>query len=210
MTTDQPLVTQRPWTADQRNADGSTTLTIRRACNGCGRRIGDATPEEINRAVAGLPLPDVTAECGCTSGRIAVYRKLIDLSFPGPVMRYYYLTERHGQPWAADLDSAVTEAGEPFEWEDEPCGRSLRPDQVDEFFAAAAAIGYIDSERNLVITERWRIPVGYGLTADFTPVVTSTEWVGAASKPHWITYYDGGGEPHGDTCECSIGEDHDA
>lgn len=43
-----------------------TTRTVQRVCNGCGRSIGDVTAEEIERSIAGLPLEDVTGECGCT------------------------------------------------------------------------------------------------------------------------------------------------
>lgn len=47
------------------DADGfkRTTMTVKRACNGCSQYLGDVTDAEINRAVAGLPLPDVRAEC---------------------------------------------------------------------------------------------------------------------------------------------------
>lgn len=53
----------RPWTEDRRSADGSTTITMKRACNGCGQRLGDVTDGEMARAVNGLPLPDVRREC---------------------------------------------------------------------------------------------------------------------------------------------------
>ena len=47
------------------DADGfkHTTITVKRACNGCSQYLGDVTDAEINRAVAGLPLLDVRAEC---------------------------------------------------------------------------------------------------------------------------------------------------
>lgn len=47
------------------DADGfkRTTFTVKRACNGCSQYLGDVTDAEINRAVAGLPLLDVRAEC---------------------------------------------------------------------------------------------------------------------------------------------------
>ncbi|MGW4043004.1 hypothetical protein [Streptomyces sp. NPDC004721] len=53
----------RPWTPDRVNADGSTTIKMKRACNGCGQRLGDVTDAEMARAVNGLPLPDVRREC---------------------------------------------------------------------------------------------------------------------------------------------------
>lgn len=56
----------RPTTPDRKNPDGTTTITVQRACNGCGRTLGDATTVELDCAYMGLPLPDVTAECGCT------------------------------------------------------------------------------------------------------------------------------------------------
>lgn len=53
----------RPNTPDRTNADGSTTITMKRACNGCGQRLGDVTDTEMALAVNGLPLPDVRKEC---------------------------------------------------------------------------------------------------------------------------------------------------
>lgn len=50
---------------DCSSPDGSSLITVHRSCNGCGRDIGDATPSELDAAMAGLPLPDVTVECGC-------------------------------------------------------------------------------------------------------------------------------------------------
>jgi hypothetical protein len=50
-------------TPDRRNDDGSTTITMKRACNGCAVELGDVTDAEVNRAVAGLPLLDARAEC---------------------------------------------------------------------------------------------------------------------------------------------------
>lgn len=52
-------------TPDRRNPDGSTTRTVKRACNGCHRLIGDVTEKEIEAGINGEPLPDVTVECGC-------------------------------------------------------------------------------------------------------------------------------------------------
>jgi hypothetical protein len=44
--------------------DGARRLiTVQRCCNGCGDSIGDANDADLNAAVAGLPLPDVRAEC---------------------------------------------------------------------------------------------------------------------------------------------------
>ena len=53
----------RPWTPDRTNADGSTTIKMKRACNGCGERLGDVTDDEMARGINGLPLPDVRREC---------------------------------------------------------------------------------------------------------------------------------------------------
>lgn len=55
----------RPSTAPRVNPDGSITATVKRACNGCGRVLGDATNAEMDCAVNGQPLIDVSAECGC-------------------------------------------------------------------------------------------------------------------------------------------------
>ncbi|MFI1535500.1 hypothetical protein [Streptomyces anandii] len=53
----------RPCTPDRTNADGSTTIKMKRACNGCGQQIGDVTDQEMARGINGLPLPDVRREC---------------------------------------------------------------------------------------------------------------------------------------------------
>lgn len=53
----------RPWTENRANADGSTSISMKRACNGCGQRLGDVTDTEMACAVNGLPLPDVRREC---------------------------------------------------------------------------------------------------------------------------------------------------
>jgi hypothetical protein len=55
----------RPVTPPRENEDGSKTITVQRVCNGCGRRLGDATDTELDAAVSGAPLPDTTNECGC-------------------------------------------------------------------------------------------------------------------------------------------------
>lgn len=38
---------------------------MKRACNGCGRVLGDVTEREITLAINGEGLPDVRRECGC-------------------------------------------------------------------------------------------------------------------------------------------------
>jgi hypothetical protein len=56
----------RPWTPDRVTETG-TWVTVKRACSGCGRLLGDITDAEMNAAVEDDPLPDTTAECGCRS-----------------------------------------------------------------------------------------------------------------------------------------------
>lgn len=63
--------TTRQWTPDRRNPDGSTTVTVKRCCNGCGRPLGDVTDREVNAGIAGIRLPDVRDECGCLT-RVSV------------------------------------------------------------------------------------------------------------------------------------------
>lgn len=55
----------RPSTPPKRASDGRTIITVHRCCNGCGRDLGDALPDELEQAVAGLLLPGVRDECGC-------------------------------------------------------------------------------------------------------------------------------------------------
>lgn len=64
----------RPHTPDRReiNANGreSTVITLKRACNGCGQQLGDASRTEIDAGINGLPLPDVRDECpNCSTRR---------------------------------------------------------------------------------------------------------------------------------------------
>lgn len=53
----------RHWTPDRASASGGTTITVKRACNGCGALLGDVTEREVERAIAGQPIEDVRAEC---------------------------------------------------------------------------------------------------------------------------------------------------
>lgn len=58
----------RPWTLDTVDPDtGTHTMRMKRACNGCGRGLGDATHTELAAAMDGAPLPDVREECGCVT-----------------------------------------------------------------------------------------------------------------------------------------------
>lgn len=50
-------------TPDVELPGGGKQITVKRACNGCGELIGDVTEEEIERAIARLPIEDVRAEC---------------------------------------------------------------------------------------------------------------------------------------------------
>lgn len=65
------LPSLRPNTPD-RNRDGETVSTTKRACNGCGQILGDATDEELKAHTADLPLPDVRGECLACAHLVAV------------------------------------------------------------------------------------------------------------------------------------------
>jgi hypothetical protein len=62
-----PMVLRtRPWTPDRREGrpgEECLVVTTRRACNGCGVLLGDATEDEDACMVLGHPLPDVRDEC---------------------------------------------------------------------------------------------------------------------------------------------------
>lgn len=58
-------MTTRLNTPDLTLPDGSTRITVKRCCNGCGRSLGDVTDAEMDACISGAPLPDVTTECGC-------------------------------------------------------------------------------------------------------------------------------------------------
>ncbi|MGI8333427.1 hypothetical protein ACRYCC_26040 [Actinomadura scrupuli] len=53
----------RPSTPPRENPSGGMTITVQRTCNGCGTSLGDATPAELDAAVAGRWLPDASDEC---------------------------------------------------------------------------------------------------------------------------------------------------
>ncbi|MCM8555672.1 hypothetical protein [Streptomyces sp. STCH 565 A] len=53
----------RPNTPDRINPDGSKTIKMKRACNGCGTLLGDVTEQEMAAGINGRPLPDVRREC---------------------------------------------------------------------------------------------------------------------------------------------------
>jgi hypothetical protein len=53
----------RSWTPTIRTSPTSRRGTTKRACNGCSELLGDVTDEEIDAAIAGLPLPDARSEC---------------------------------------------------------------------------------------------------------------------------------------------------
>ena len=57
-------------TADRRRPGGKT-ITVKRACNGCGKSLGDATSAELDAAMCGSPFPDVRLECGCATDKAA-------------------------------------------------------------------------------------------------------------------------------------------
>lgn len=53
----------RPLTAS------GAAVRVRRACNGCGHTLRDATDAEIEACTTGSPLPDVRDQCPtCTTG----------------------------------------------------------------------------------------------------------------------------------------------
>lgn len=53
-------MTARTHTPDRRNDDGSTTITMKRACNGCGHSLGDVDDRDVDKHGN---LTDVRAEC---------------------------------------------------------------------------------------------------------------------------------------------------
>lgn len=53
----------RPDTPDRHLTSGGTVIRLKRACNGCGQYVGDATEAEIVAVIDGHGLPDVRDEC---------------------------------------------------------------------------------------------------------------------------------------------------
>jgi len=123
------------------------------------------------------------SEGGEESKTIKAYRHQIDNGFPGPGMRYFYITtiDWKGHPilWKADIDDEFTEGwGDKFVWDDDPNGSSIKQEDVEPLLASADEIGYIDENHELVITKRWQVPVGYGYPGDGRMIATSWDWVG--------------------------------
>ena len=77
-------------TPDRVNDDGSTTIVLKRCCNGCGQHVGDVTDDELNG-----PLGDVRSEC-------AHCRPLVALEAAG--CRTWRLTERSFSRVANEVD----------------------------------------------------------------------------------------------------------
>ncbi|MFG2306941.1 DUF4326 domain-containing protein [Actinacidiphila glaucinigra] len=61
----------RTWTPKEQLPDGGRRITMKRHCNGFGRRLGDVTTWEVLLATHwSVPLPDVRDECPtCTPAR---------------------------------------------------------------------------------------------------------------------------------------------
>lgn len=117
----------RKVTADEKNPDGSTTVTVQRCCNGCGRPIGDVTEAEVDCAIAGLPLPDVRAECGCLVAPASLKRH--DRYQQLSTYRKPRLAGMVGQRYAGDLGrwskhdlitTILESEGYPLAWDSHP------------------------------------------------------------------------------------------
>lgn len=95
-TTTSPARTNTPnreWFDD--DGHRHTTITMKRACNGCGIHLGDVTDPEIERAIAGLPAEDVRGECpNCAP--------LVDLEAAG--CQTWQLTPRNFPTVADEID----------------------------------------------------------------------------------------------------------
>ncbi|MEU1273037.1 hypothetical protein [Streptomyces sp. NPDC005799] len=88
----EPNPATRTNTPDRRNPDGSTTIRLKRCCNGCGQYVGDLDNRDIN-AHGGLT--DVRRECpNC--------RPLVELEAAG--CRTWRLTERSFSRVAHEID----------------------------------------------------------------------------------------------------------
>ena len=102
-------MTTRTHTPDRINPDGSTTIKMKRACNGCGQHLGDVTDEEMNRAVHGLPPQDVRAECQHC-------RPLVELEAAG--CKTWRLTERSYPRVDHELDRLDVFTKQYTEWDE--------------------------------------------------------------------------------------------
>lgn len=79
-------------TPDRTNQNGSTTIKLKRACNGCGQLLGDVDNRDVD---ARGNLTDVRAECGNC-------RPLVELEAAG--CRTWELTPREFSRVADEID----------------------------------------------------------------------------------------------------------
>lgn len=95
----------RTHTPDRINDDGSTTITMKRACNGCGQALGDVDNRDVD--VHGN-LTDVRAEC-------AHCAPLVELEAAG--CRTWQLTPRSINRIDDEVDRDGIYAKGYFEWD---------------------------------------------------------------------------------------------
>ncbi|WP_209447593.1 hypothetical protein [Rhodococcus qingshengii] len=105
-----PAEKPRTHTPPQHNpVTGTTRFTVQRACNRCGRDLGDATEKELDACVNGTPLPDAHDECGCDAPPVVPAP-----NETGPwddieqAPKYLTLRDRDGDTWTHDGDNWIT------------------------------------------------------------------------------------------------------
>lgn len=88
---------------------GKTRITVQRACNRCGRDLGDATEKELAACVNGTPLPDVHDECRCDSSPVVpAHTETGPWQDISEAPKHLPLIDRVGDKWTYDGDNWIT------------------------------------------------------------------------------------------------------
>lgn len=102
----EPGVTyRRSWTDDFVLPAGGRRFTVKRACNGCGRLIGDVSQEEIASAIAGLPAPDARIECPHCTPEPGARPGAVEGNESSGVVVVAQADEDHAAPGGAPVDT---------------------------------------------------------------------------------------------------------
>lgn len=113
----------RTFTPHQKTESGGTRITVHRHCDSCGRDIGDASREELDAAIAGAPLSDVSEECGCAKAieQLALFTQA-----------------RDAREWGAQINGVA----HPTWFEIDPVGRQQYIADATAMVRAIVALGW--------------------------------------------------------------------
>lgn len=129
MTATPSTVPPRAYTPNRENEDGSTTIVLKRCCNGCGVKLGDVEDRDVDKHGH---LTDVRGEC-------EICRPLVELEAQGCEVRR--LTERSiGDLWRWIDNGKPYYSSDPAngQWGSDGCPPGLKVDGLSVFNVEAA------------------------------------------------------------------------